>query len=159
MSSCIFMKPGKFFPKTRQKSSITLQKHVDFRQNFVKKWPFSIELTPFRTPPAASLGEVWPKFAEGRVPLAHVFPQLSTQREKEWSKIKNLQPNSTFLGCPLGYHSAVNNWTCYNGYDTPLSFSDAQTACKNTWSNLVTINNAFENSDLAGKKLSFFNNI
>uniref|UniRef100_A0A914DMP2 Glycoside hydrolase family 5 domain-containing protein n=1 Tax=Acrobeloides nanus TaxID=290746 RepID=A0A914DMP2_9BILA len=62
-------------------------------------------------------------------------------------------------GCPLGYHSAVNNWTCYNGYDTPLSFSDAQTACKNTWSNMVTISNAFENSDLAGKKLSFFNNI
>ena len=86
---------------------------------------------------------------------SHNYPR----RQKRLIKNKNLQPNSTFLGCPLGYHSAVNNWTCYNGYDTPLSFSDAQTACKNTWSNLVTINNAFENSDIAGKKLSFFNNI
>ena len=56
-----------------------------------------------------------------------------------------------FLGCPFGYQSTVNNWTCYNSYDTLLSFSDVQTACKENWSNVLTINNAFENSDLKSK--------
>uniref|UniRef100_A0A914C2U5 C-type lectin domain-containing protein n=1 Tax=Acrobeloides nanus TaxID=290746 RepID=A0A914C2U5_9BILA len=60
-------------------------------------------------------------------------------------------------GCPLGYHSSVNNWTCYNTYDTPLSFSDAQTACKNSYSNVVTINNAFENTDIRGYASKFTN--
>ena len=129
--------------------------------NLVQKWPFSTKLTPFRTPPATSLGEVWPKFPEGGgIPNIDPLPTYSHNYPRSAKKnLKKLQLTSTFLGCPLGYHSAVNNWTCYNGYDTPLSFSDAQTACKNTWSNLVTINNAFENSDIAGKKLSFFNNI
>uniref|UniRef100_A0A914CLI6 C-type lectin domain-containing protein n=1 Tax=Acrobeloides nanus TaxID=290746 RepID=A0A914CLI6_9BILA len=51
-------------------------------------------------------------------------------------------------GCPLGYHSKVNNWTCYNAYDTPKSWADVQAACQSDWSYPVTINNAFENSDV-----------
>uniref|UniRef100_A0A914CHC2 C-type lectin domain-containing protein n=1 Tax=Acrobeloides nanus TaxID=290746 RepID=A0A914CHC2_9BILA len=51
-------------------------------------------------------------------------------------------------GCPLGYHSKVNNWTCYNAYDTPKSWVDVQAACKSDLSYPVTINNAFENSDV-----------
>uniref|UniRef100_A0A914CPH3 C-type lectin domain-containing protein n=1 Tax=Acrobeloides nanus TaxID=290746 RepID=A0A914CPH3_9BILA len=53
-----------------------------------------------------------------------------------------------FNDCPFGYQSKVDNFTCYNTYPTPVNFTNGQAACMNTYSTLVTINSAFENSDL-----------
>ena len=86
-------------------------------------------------------------FRQDRTPYLLEESQLIKRLNGNFYKQQTKYPN---LGCPFGYHSNVNNWTCYNTYDTPLSFSDAQMACKENWANVVTINNAFENGDIRG---------
>jgi hypothetical protein len=86
-------------------------------------------------------------FRQDRTPYLLEEAQLIKRLNGTFYKQQTKYPN---LGCPFGYHSSVNNWTCYNNYDTPLSFSDAQMACKDNWANVVTINNAFENGDIRG---------
>jgi hypothetical protein len=76
-----------------------------------------------------------------------------------WEEMRNIKhfngifkksdwTSCVFLDCPLGYQSKVDNFTCYNALATRLNYAQAKAACENTYSNLVTINSAFENNDL-----------
>ena len=56
-----------------------------------------------------------------------------------------------FLGCPFGYQSKVDNWTCLNADSTQLSWDAAQAACHKNYSTLARIDNSFQNSDFTSK--------
>jgi hypothetical protein len=54
-------------------------------------------------------------------------------------------------GCPKGYKSTAQsskNLTCYNAYNTPLSFSDAQEACIENYASLATIDSQAQLTEL-----------
>uniref|UniRef100_A0A914DIF2 C-type lectin domain-containing protein n=1 Tax=Acrobeloides nanus TaxID=290746 RepID=A0A914DIF2_9BILA len=54
-----------------------------------------------------------------------------------------------YNGCPKGYQSSVDNWTCYYGSSSPLSWADAEVTCRAQGAYLATVNSVFENADIA----------